>query len=289
MRENGACAQYRERMWAYLAGELGSPEKTRLQRHLDCCVPCREHMENARQSIALLGHLRQAPLPVTQLGWDDLCRRMDAAKRPAAILNKGPRIGFMAACAVGGIIAACWISGGNWPSSHRPSRQVAAIRPGQEPTIHQSTNPPWSQKQTFQTPHDQAEGPGIAEQTVKWTLPEHWSDPQGGAVSQTTMTSVHLRSHPGGRHRTRRWPVRDYRPEAAPRPETQIRANLRLVSAVDGDRPGPVGPPTHFVLASMSQSDAGPVERDYVIGNIDTSVQGAHDASWRPDEERNIW
>lgn len=57
------CSKTRQKLDAYLSGEVGERERARIERHLASCTECREALEHARQLHTVLGRKGTPPLP----------------------------------------------------------------------------------------------------------------------------------------------------------------------------------------------------------------------------------
>jgi len=57
------CQQLRAMLSPYIDGELGSPEKTRVERHIEECDACRRELEALRATVGLLRRVPQVAPP----------------------------------------------------------------------------------------------------------------------------------------------------------------------------------------------------------------------------------
>ena len=62
-REWITCAELVELVTEYFEGALPSPERRRFERHLVACPPCREYLSQLRDTISVVGSLREDDLP----------------------------------------------------------------------------------------------------------------------------------------------------------------------------------------------------------------------------------
>ena len=53
-RKKSECQQLREMLSPYIDGELSTPEKTRVERHIAACDSCRRELESLRATVGLL-------------------------------------------------------------------------------------------------------------------------------------------------------------------------------------------------------------------------------------------
>ena len=53
-RKKSECQQFREMLSPYIDGELSTPEKTRVERHIAACDLCRRELESLRATVGLL-------------------------------------------------------------------------------------------------------------------------------------------------------------------------------------------------------------------------------------------
>lgn len=287
-RVSWVCARSRDRLWAYLAGELKTGEASRLQRHLDRCADCRNEAEAARQTMVRVEQLREAPLPSSEAGWEDLCYRIDRMEAVPILPRRRYYPGMVFALSGAALVlATLWFVVGRASREERSSKTMAA----NPAPFRKSENPDGDLRRTA-PPLKEKGGESLADRE---TAPP--SDDEQDAASNLQPATFRSRAKTLGvnhatrglRRRTRR--RRHRRPvlEVAPQRQADQEPKLRLAQAVDGDRPTFSGPPTCFILASMSNVAQEPVQHEYVMGNIDVATQGAQDKSRTPSGERNIW
>jgi anti-sigma factor RsiW len=62
-REWITCAELVELVTEYFEGALPSPDRRRFERHLVACPPCREYLSQLRDTISVVGSLREDDVP----------------------------------------------------------------------------------------------------------------------------------------------------------------------------------------------------------------------------------
>jgi predicted anti-sigma-YlaC factor YlaD len=78
-----ACRELAELVTEYLEGTLSVDDEERFQAHLQICPPCRLYLEQIRLTIAALGRLEPAALPVEE------CERLLTVLRGSLATKSG--------------------------------------------------------------------------------------------------------------------------------------------------------------------------------------------------------
>jgi hypothetical protein len=87
------CREVSRLLWDYVAGPLAESEKSRVERHLCECRPCREQVHEYRQVASLLRAYRSEPAPVGGDDWEPLRAALEAEREAAAAPLRFPRRG----------------------------------------------------------------------------------------------------------------------------------------------------------------------------------------------------
>jgi len=88
--------RYRDRLSAYLDGELDAAALGRLKRHLDDCDPCRAELEELRATVAAL---QQMPAPAAQRSFTLTPEQAAAPRRPSPFAARPLDFGLRIAAA----------------------------------------------------------------------------------------------------------------------------------------------------------------------------------------------
>lgn len=108
------CAEVRQRMVAFVDGEIAGEESWIIRRHLDECPPCGQLaiVEQGFKRV-LSDRLRResAPEPLVERVRRALAQEPAPARRPAAPGWTGWRLGLAAASALAVVVVALWLGG----------------------------------------------------------------------------------------------------------------------------------------------------------------------------------